>query len=895
MLNRHHLLATVVDREFFETIDRYQYAPADYVTPATRLLPDDWRGTRHGIWYTCHPTGRSPLPPQGWKLHLSTTPSRSLPLLERVVPILVRARAPFKFLVDRRMLALSNSKTWPRGTSGKFITIYPTDLRHFRALTQDLGAATAGFRGPYILSDRRVPGSNVLFYRYGAFEPAARVGVTGERLHEYHDPSGQPVPDRREPYFVLPPWEADPFDVAPPATPNASLNNDRYRVTSALAFRNSGGVYLAEDSQTQTTVVIKEARPHVYPSPSHSSVDLLRKEFRLLSLLTDLHVAPEPIELFDDWEHSFLVQRHVIGPTLREHSARENPLIQVQATPPQLATYLRDTRRIFDALASSLERMHGHGVAMGDLSPNNVLVQTTATEVTLIDFEAAVQVGVDSTVNIATPSFAAPELLRGAPPTSATDRYAFGVTLLAFLCPMTGVVHLKPSMIDDLLRELAVDLGLPRDLSDLVRALTSQDPQSRPPWPDVRASLQRAADPRVSWAPAEIGRRWTSTAIERICDHIVSVADYERRDRLFPADPLVFGTNPLSLAYGACGTAYALLLATGSCPAELVRWIESQKCRPEEYPPGLYVGMAGIAWVLYELGLKDRAEELLKEAIAHPLAGEACDLHYGMAGTCLAALRFFCWTDDEYYLTVARDLAGRLAERRRGDDELAWWPNEDSVWFGMGRGASGIALPLLYLALLTGEETWSALGRRALQFEYANAVETPNGGWAWPATRGNGAIVYQYWDVGAAGVGAVTGRYFRATADPPLGRALERIVAEVDRKWAVLPGFATGLAGIGQFHLDMYDLFHDEQFLRMARRAASGLGLTAVEKDAGIAFPGDQLLRLSCDLATGSAGVVLFLSRLAGKANGILNLDWLLAGHGRPALTTRQPDGGESA
>ena len=86
-----------------------------------------------------------------------------------------------------------------------------------------------------------------------------------------------------------------------------------------------------------------------------------------------------------------------------------------------------------------------------------------------------------------------------------------------------------------------------------------------------------------------------------IVTHLNSVADYKRRDRLYPADPRIFSTNPLSLAYGAAGVTYALYKITGTVPQAAVDWTLQHRITPTEYAPGLYLGMAGIAWSLLEM------------------------------------------------------------------------------------------------------------------------------------------------------------------------------------------------------------------------------------------------------------------------------------------------------
>ena len=66
-----------------------------------------------------------------------------------------------------------------------------------------------------------------------------------------------------------------------------------------FAFSNSGGVYKAIDESTQKEVVIKEGRP--YTNISNRGLDaiqLIKKEHRLMSLLSGTEVAAEPLDFF---------------------------------------------------------------------------------------------------------------------------------------------------------------------------------------------------------------------------------------------------------------------------------------------------------------------------------------------------------------------------------------------------------------------------------------------------------------------------------------------------------------------------------------------------------------------------------------------------------------------
>jgi hypothetical protein len=85
----------------------------------------------------------------------------------------------------------------------------------------------------------------------------------------------------------------------------------------------------------------------------------------------------------------------------------------------------------------------------------------------------------------------------------------------------------------------------------------------------------------------------------------------------------------------------------------------------------------------------------------------------------------------------------------------------------------------------------------------------------------------------------------------------------------VFPQLFHGLAGLGNALLDLWDFGLGERSLEEAWRVASGILLFRIERDEGLAFPGEQAIRESTDFATGSAGICLFLHRLLHADNGV--------------------------
>jgi hypothetical protein len=321
-----------------------------------------------------------------------------------------------------------------------------------------------------------------------------------------------------------------------------------------------------------------------------------------------------------------------------------------------------------------------------------------------------------------------------------------------------------------------------------------------------------------------------------------------------------------------------------------LEWLDRQTIDVRKCSTGLSVGLAGIAWGLLECGRQERALKVLSAAMRRSSDGDAHDLFTGRAGLGLTLLRAFRDTGDERYLQAALDVGEALDRVKERAPIGVFWrtPLDTAVQHGLGHGAAGIALFLAYLAAATRQERWLDLGRQGLDFELSRSVVNKDGGRSWQRSDQETNILLPYWRHGSAGIGAVLVRYAVLTREPAFTAHLEEIALDTRRKYAVFPGYHAGLSGIGQFWLDWWLLLGHTEAKRGADMIAAGLGLFTIERPGGIAFPGDGLTRLSCDLATGSAGVALFLDRLERRSEAPLFLDeWLLT----EASEHRQPLG----
>ena len=889
-----NVLEAMVDPEFYDSIDHFQPREDEFLDLVKQIVPSDMMFERvNGVWFGCiAPEERRRQPPiQGWKIHVSSTTSCARDVLKAVVPILIGNNIEFKFSLDVTVLSLMNSKRWARQGAGKFITIYPLDDDQFVSAIEQLYQATKQFEGPYILSDRRYKDSKVVFYRYGGMSPFKVLNVKGEKVPMLLSPSGEKIPDTRYPYFHVPDWTKDPFaddrpiDSQPTQSPSEIyLKDGRYLVKSSLNYTNSGGVYVAEDTQTGQQVVIKEARPLV--DSVEDTILLLRKEYRILSKIAHLKIAPQPIDFFQDWEHFFMVQEYIKGVNIHNYIVRNSITLRFNPTIEDTRVFYANFKTIILQLAEIVKAIHGCGIVFSDMSPANLILDPDTLELKIIDFEGAYEVGKDKPGQLFTPGFAADQAF-GRDPTVESDYFSIGAIIHYFLTPVNSMFAVNPKARYTFMENVTRDIGFPKSVCDLATALIDKVPNKRPTPSQIIEVLSR--DDEVT-APhfATDGPDADATYenyVKRITEYILAVPTYDRRDRLFPSDGSMFRTNPLSISYGACGVAYAINKIEGKVPEEVIKWIRRCNKHVSLLPPGLYIGLAGIAWSMLELGLHDESRKVLSSTYDHPLLYDAYDLYYGVAGWGLANLRFFMEFQDELYLQKAEEAGSYLLQTVAEDERGCYWTSEGKIPLGYAHGQSGVAQFLLYLYLAGGKERFLDVGIKALDFEMNNATPSMKGeSISWMKFADEGYIVYPYLKVGAAGVGMTMLRYYRLLGEQKYRDMLELIYIDTTRKYTLFPGMFSGLAGLGEFLLDLYRVTGESHHYDAAYRVAAGISLFKIEKKQGLAFPGDMLRRISCDYGTGSAGVGHFLYRLTHREEeGAYNLDRLFAHAERPA------------
>ncbi|MFI2712357.1 class III lanthionine synthetase LanKC [Micromonospora sp. NPDC018662] len=800
---------------------------ADADAYPTGPVPDGWECEVKDDWLIHGPVGGS-LPAQGWKIHVSARLDNAERVLARVVEYCRPRGIAFKHLRGPRLLLMRNSKYARRGASGKFVTVYPRDDAELELTAKELAGLLDGETGPYILSDLRY-GDGPVYLRYGGFAARYCVSADGQTVPAIETPDGVLVPDRRDPVFHVPEWVTLPDFLAPHlAARNAATTTDLpYRIEKVIHFSNGGGLYVARDTRTDQRVVLKEARPHAgLDATGADAVTRLRREAETLRRLADV---PHLVRVHDEFSfggHEFLALAFVEGRPLNQVVVERYPLVHVDA---ERADYTRWALDVHRQVTEAVAAIHAHGIVYGDLHMFNIMVGDDGA-VTLIDFEVATDVAEATRPALRNQAFAAPRDRTGVD----VDRYALACLRLALFLPLTAMLRLAPAKAAHLADVVAENFPVPRELLDeAVEVIVGGRP----------ADLRRA----VTIDPDD----WPGLR-DRLAEAITASATPERDDRLFPGDIRQFAgaDGGLNLAYGAAGVLWALHASgAGTDPAH-ERWLIDRVREPASGSRlGLYDGLHGIAYVLDLLGHRGEALRLLDLCLDQPWTEVRDDLTGGLPGIALNLAHFAALTGERRYADAARRAVDVVVGRLGDVESVAETSGGQHPYAGLARGGAGVALMLLRMFERDGDADLLDHARTALRQDLRRCVRRDAG----HLEVNEGWRTMPYLAEGSVGIGLVLDQYLRHRPDDALRDEATAIRRAADSPFYAQSGLFAGRAGIVAYLAERGDR-------DAARQQARLLGWHALPYRDRPAFPGDQLLRLSMDLATGTAGVLAALA-----------------------------------
>ncbi|MFE2691584.1 serine/threonine-protein kinase [Streptomyces mirabilis] len=240
-----------------------------------------------------------------------------------------------------------------------------------------------------------------------------------------------------------------------------------FRLHRRLGAGGMGVVYLGSDRRGQR-VALKVIRPDLAEDQEFRSrfareVSAAR---RIRGGCTARLVAAD-LEADRPW----FATQYVPGPSLHDKVAEEGPMSAA------------DVAAVGAALSEGLVAVHEAGVVHRDLKPSNILLSPKGPRI--IDFGIAWATGASTLTHVGTavgsPGFLAPEQVRGAAVTPATDVFALGATLAYASTNDSPFGHGSSEvMLYRVVHEEPQLHGVPDALAPLVRACLAKDPEERP-------------------------------------------------------------------------------------------------------------------------------------------------------------------------------------------------------------------------------------------------------------------------------------------------------------------------------------------------------------------------------------------------------------------------------
>jgi eukaryotic-like serine/threonine-protein kinase len=281
----------------------------------------------------------------------------------------------------------------------------------------------------------------------------------------------------------------------------------RYTLRDCIAQGGMGRVYMAEQPALERVVAIKLL--HAELAPRREYAHCIRDEAIAASRVRNPHC----VKIIDCGAlpdgTPYLVMEHVPGRSLRDVIADE-------------AVSLARVADLLEQILSALRATHDAGIVHADVKSDNFLVETLdgKDHVTMIDFGLARLAGsplcldrhAGATMVLGTPEYMAPEVVRGKPPTPASDLYGAGVILYELL---TGTLPFTASTAGAIMRQQLQEVVVPpslrrpdRELAPLIDRLVLRALDKRPEsrFPDAamfaRAVRECVRRPRSPALPA---------------------------------------------------------------------------------------------------------------------------------------------------------------------------------------------------------------------------------------------------------------------------------------------------------------------------------------------------------------------------------------------------------
>lgn len=798
-------------------------------------LPEGWLVNQDSHWTYVTPSSVA-LPAQGWKVHVSTQYTAATAVLEVVATYCFSKNIAFKFTPTKQELILKNAKQANRVSGGKFITIYPQP-HQLESLLHDLAQQLSQFPpGPYILSDMRY-GKSSLYYRYGGFQPLKN---SAGAYCIYND-AGELVEDKRVPYYHTPPWVTKPDFLLKNEQLAKATNEDSlhgYQVTEALHFSFGGGVYKATSPSGQQ-VVLKEGRPNA--GIDQNGIDAFQRvknEAAILKALAKIPYVPAFVDEFKGWEHYFCAMENVEGINLSSWLARNYPFGMGQAQKEQ---YVQKIAPLLSQLITAVQMLHQRGFCHGDLQPLNVIVTPAEERIILIDLETAIPVDSEEKLSLATPGFSG--TMQDKP--LVRDYIGLYKIVRTAFCPLGDLEQLGSAKFTELKNWIHHEFG--DTASSLLAQVVAQAQSEGVPAADLHTSLVESVP--ITTASSE---KLLAECVESLKKQInatnpaLGYGDIDQYE-------LALGTY--CLAYGGAGYIKAALdFGFTIAGLDTKQWLLNAIAAFDKNTVvtldmiALGTGLAGLIELAIRLDYQDILQLIVTRITKWiPILLDQhipdISLHSGWSGVALALLSTKTAGHKQDYLPIAEQLF-QTCEKFLATPHILQVHNQDNIPTGLMFGSLGASYLGFNIATATGNTSYYQRSRNIL-FNVVEGADITEHSLYLAAPDGR---KMPYFSMGGAGIYLLE-QYLNSEDQTLLQQQLAKVKHLASP--CAFGGLYKGLAGL----IGMTATYKASYNMNIHLPIDLIKLFLIKDKETGIIYtPGDQVMLMSSDIASGLAG-----------------------------------------
>ena len=275
----------------------------------------------------------------------------------------------------------------------------------------------------------------------------------------------------------MPPGPDAHVDTPEPVIDRILKASEHYRDYAFVEEIGEGGmshVYLIRRPSDGAPVALKVLKSDALPDPEKMARLARRSEGEIATALRHENVV-HTYEYGKCGEHCYIVMEYIDGPNLRN--------VVLEGAQPEL-----QKMDVTVQIGRGLEHIHSRGLVHRDICPKNILLTQDGTA-KIIDFGLTIMANEKRRhlwERSGTPSYMAPEQIRGSPGDCRSDIYAFGMSAYEILTgrrPFEG--HSRRTKMQGHLnaavpRPSQFNKDIPPEVEDVIMASLSKSPDQRP-------------------------------------------------------------------------------------------------------------------------------------------------------------------------------------------------------------------------------------------------------------------------------------------------------------------------------------------------------------------------------------------------------------------------------